>query len=251
MDSTQLDSGTSDLAAGLDELVQGHRILSMEGHDELTLGHLSWRAPNGRGFWIKRHSISMGEIMGHDDLVLVSFDGEKLEGHGNRHSEWPIHAGIFLARDDVNSIAHTHAFHATVFGSLTNSKLRAIAHAGAYFAENVPRFTDTAQLIRSAEGGAAVARALGDAWALLMRNHGVTFCGHSIRHCVVLGYFLERACRQQLALDGSGLEWEGHTEEEVTTKGAALMVDQAINMFWDHLGRKLVKYEAGQGVSFA
>ncbi len=251
MDTTQLRAGNLDLAGGLDELVLGHRILSMEGHDELTLGHLSWRAPDGRGFWIKRHSIAMGEIMGHDDLVLVSFDGEKLEGHGNRHSEWPIHAGIFLARDDVNSIAHTHAFHATTFAAVTNAKLRAISHAGAYLAENVPRFTDTAQLIRSPEAGQAVARALGDAWALLMRNHGVTFCGRSIRHCVILGYFLERACRQQLALNGSGFEWEGHTEEEVAAKRSDLLVDQAIDMFWNHLGRKLVKYEAGQGVSFA
>lgn len=248
---TQPDTGSANLAQGLDELVLGHRVLSMEGHDELTLGHLSWRAPDGRGFWMKRHSIAMCEIMGHDDLVLVSFDGEKLEGSGNRHSEWPIHAGIYLARDDINSIAHTHAFHATVFAAVTNSKLRTIAHAGAYFAENVPRFTATAQLIRSAEAGELVAEALGDAWALLMRNHGITFCGRSIRHCVILGFFLERACRQQLVLDGSGLEWEGHTEEEIATKGADLLVDQAINMFWDHLGRKLAKFEAGKGVTFA
>ncbi|MHA1109422.1 MAG: class II aldolase/adducin family protein [Alphaproteobacteria bacterium] len=246
-----MDATGDDISLILDELVMGHRILSMEGHDELTLGHLSWRSPDGRGFWMKRHSIAMCEVMGQEDLVLVDFDGKKLEGGGNRHSEWPIHAGIYLARDDVNSVAHTHAFHATVFGAVTNSKLRAIAHAGAYFAENVPRFTETAQLVRSADKGKQVAEALGDAWALLMRNHGITFCGRNIRHCVILGYFLERACRQQLALDGSGLEWEGHTDEEVATKGADLLVDQAIEMFWNHLNRKLGKFEAANGVTFA
>lgn len=251
MDSAETGPAGGNIAPMLDELVHGHRILSMEGHDELTLGHLSWRAPDGRGFWMKRHSISMGEIMGHDDLVLVDFDGKKLEGGGNRHSEWPIHAEIYRARDNVNAVAHTHAFYATTFGAATTAKLGAIAHAGAFFAGNVPRFTDTVQLIRKPEMGVQVAAALGDAWAVLMRNHGVTFCGRNIRHCVIMGYFLERACRQHLVLDASGLEWEGQTEEELGAKGEDILFDPAVEMFWNHLVRKLDKFEAGKGVSFA
>lgn len=250
MDNTETGQPGGDLAATLDELVLGHRILSMEGHDELTLGHLSWRAPDGRGFWMKRHSIAMCEVMGRDDLVLVGFDGTKLEGGGNRHSEWPIHAEIYRARDDVGAVAHTHAFHATVFGA-TGETLRAIAHAGAYFAENVPRFTETGHLVRSPEMGEAVAAALGDAWAVLMRNHGVTFCGRSIRHCVIMGFFLERACRQQLMLEASGMDWQGHPDDEVQSKGSDLLVPKAIEMFWNHLTRKLAKFEAANGVSFA
>lgn len=241
----------SDISAILDELVAGHRILSMEGHDELTLGHLSWRAPDGRGFWMKRHSIAMCEVMDQSDLVLVDFDGNKIEGSGNRHSEWPIHAEIYLARDDVNAVAHTHVFHATAFAATTNTTLRAIAHAGAYFLENVPLFTDTVQLIRQPEMGRALARSLGDAWAVLMRNHGVTFCGHSIRHCVIMGFFLERACRQQLVLEASGMEWAGQTQEELGPKGSQILGDQAIEMFWNHLNRKLGKFEASNGVTFA
>ncbi len=251
VDGAEGGQAGGNIAPILDELVLGHRILSMEGHDELTLGHLSWRASDGRGFWIKRHSIAMGEIMGHDDLVLVDFDGNKIEGGGNRHSEWPIHAEIYVARDDVNAVAHTHAFHATAFAAVTNSKLRAVAHAGAFFAENVPRFTDTVQLIRKPDMGKQVATALGDAWALLMRNHGVTFCGRNIRHCVIMGYFLERACRQQLVLDASGLEWQGQTEEELDRKGGDIQIDPAVEMFWNHLVRKLGKFEAGSGVTFA
>ncbi|MCH7631091.1 MAG: class II aldolase/adducin family protein [Proteobacteria bacterium] len=74
MDSGETGPAGGNIAAMLNELVHGHRILSMEGHDELTLGHLSWRAPDGRGFWMKRHSIAMCEIMGHDDLVLVDLN---------------------------------------------------------------------------------------------------------------------------------------------------------------------------------
>ncbi len=251
MDRAETGPAGGDISAMLDELVLGHRILSMEGHDELVLGHLSWRAPDGRGFWIKRHSIAMCEIMGHEDLVLVDFDGEKLDGGGNRHSEWPIHAEIYRARDDVGAVAHTHAFYATAFAAATKAKLAAIAHAGAFFAGNVPRFTDTVQLIRKPEMGVQVAAALGDAWAVLMRNHGVTFCGRHIRHCVIMGYFLERACRQQLVLDASGLAWESQTEEELGAKGDQILGESTIEMFWNHLVRKLGKFESGNGVTFA
>lgn len=238
--------GTTVVSA-LEALVRGHRILAMEGHDEVILGHLSWRDPEGRGFWIKRHGIAMAEVMGVEDLVLVSFDGEKLEGSGNRHSEWPIHAEIYRARQDVNAVAHTHAFHATLF-STTRDTLRAIAHAGSYFQEKVPRFTGTAHLVTTPELGRDVAAALGDAQAVFLRNHGVTFCGRSVEHCVILGYFLERACRQQLVLNASGLAWEGSTPGEVESKGPTLLTDKAIRNFWAYFSRKLDRYEAAGSV---
>ena len=41
-----------DLSAGLTELAYGCRILFMEGHADMTLGHLSLRDPAGRGLWL-------------------------------------------------------------------------------------------------------------------------------------------------------------------------------------------------------
>src|SRR5690606_39927340 len=75
----------------LDQLATACRILEMEGHGDMTLGHLSLRDPEGRGFWLKRNARGLGEIMSSDDFVLVDFDGNKLDGEGGRHSEWPIH----------------------------------------------------------------------------------------------------------------------------------------------------------------
>ena len=246
MDGPDTAQTSEALTDRLHELVLAQRILGMEGHDELTLGHVSWRDPDGRGFWLKRHGIAMAEVMGIHDLVLIGFDGEKLEGDGNRHSEWPIHSEIYLARDDVNAIGHTHAIYATMF-SATSDTLRAIAHAGAYFQENVPRYTETAHLVRSKEMGKGLAAALGDAWAVLMRNHGITFCGRSVPHAVIMGYFLERACFQQITLGASGLDWQGSTADEVTSKGPNLMTDTTIGLFWAHFRRKLAKFEKPGG----
>jgi L-ribulose-5-phosphate 4-epimerase len=246
MDGPDTAQTAGSLTERLDELVLAQRILGMEGHDEITLGHVSWRDAEGRGFWIKRHGIAMADVMGIEDLVLISFDGEKLEGDGNCHSEWPIHSEIYLARDDVQSIGHTHAMYATMF-SATDETLRAIAHAGAYFQEDVPRYTITAHLVRSKKMGQGLAAALGDAPAVFMRNHGITFVGRSVPHGVIMGYFLERACFQQITLGASGLDWAGSTAEEVKSKGPNLMTDAAVDMFWKHFCVKLAKLESAQG----
>jgi L-fuculose-phosphate aldolase len=54
-------------------------------------------------------------------------------------------------------------------------------------------------LITTKEEGAALARALGPHFAVLMANHGATFCGTSVMHATCVGIFLEKACKAQLA----------------------------------------------------
>ena len=61
------------------------------------------REAGGRGFWMKRNQIGLGEVLGPEDFVLVDWDGLQIAGSGGRHSEWPIHSEIFRARADVNA----------------------------------------------------------------------------------------------------------------------------------------------------
>ena len=82
------------LRDSLERLALASRILEMEGHGDMTLGHLSLRDPDGRGFWMKRNKVGLGEIIGAEDFVLVDMDGNKIVGSGGRHSEWPIHSRL-------------------------------------------------------------------------------------------------------------------------------------------------------------
>lgn len=61
----------SELTEQLDKLAKACRILEMEGHGDMTLGHLSMRDPLGRGFWLKRNAFGLGEIESYRDFVLV------------------------------------------------------------------------------------------------------------------------------------------------------------------------------------
>ena len=66
------------------------------------------------------------------------------------------------------------------------------------FAEGVKLYP-SAELVMTAAQGQAVAEALGDRRAVLMRNHGITVAGPSIEVATVWASELERSCRLQLA----------------------------------------------------
>ena len=180
----------------LTEAARACRILDMEGHGDMTLGHLSVREAGGRGFWMKRNQIGLGEVLGADDFVLVDWDGRHIAGSGGRHSEWPIHSEIFRARPDVNVVVHTHPFYASVFSAATEPLQPFTLDADQF--TDVPRHEADVALITLKSEGEAIAHSLGQSFAMLLGNHGVVFCGATIEQAICAGIFLEKACKAHI-----------------------------------------------------
>jgi L-fuculose-phosphate aldolase len=190
-------TGTADFDTAtrerLTEAARACRILDMEGHGDMTLGHLSVREAGGHGFWMKRNQIGLGEVLGPDDFVLVDWDGQQIAGSGGRHSEWPIHSEIFRARTDVEVVVHTHPFYASVFSAAMEPLQPYTLDADQF--TDVPRHEADVALITVKSEGEAIAHSLGQTFAMLLGNHGVVFCGGSIEQAVCSGIFLEKACK--------------------------------------------------------
>ncbi len=238
MDTANLQT---DIAQGLDDLARGYRICAANGHSEGTLGHLSWRDPQGRGLWMKCQEIGLDEVQ-PADLHLIDWDGKVLDGsNGHRHSEWPIHAAVYLAREDVHSVGHTHPMYCVLF-SATGERLVGVGHNGSYFAGTVDIFEKTLALVRTMEDADAMAAALGKGWAVLLRNHGVTFCGNSIAHCVLMGVAIEKACQEQLTMNASGYDWKGKLP--TGNPDDAVLYPRLIENIWRWHNRKLDRDEA-------
>jgi len=73
------------------------RILAAAGHGDLIWGHDSARDPGGRRVWIKSASWGLEEVR-PARVHLVGQDGHVLAGGEQRHSEYPIHTEIMMAR---------------------------------------------------------------------------------------------------------------------------------------------------------
>lgn len=241
MASTETDGAmTAALKMDLQDLAKACRILELNGHGDRIWGHVAMRDPEGRGFWLKRHAISLGEVYDENDFQLFSFAGEMLAGTGRYHSEWPIHGEIFCLRPEINYTAHCHPF----FGSIYSAISDPLHLVRGDTARPQPRYEGSSLLVVTRERGREVAQALGEAMAVFMRNHGVVFCAATVGALVKEGIDLETACHQALVVNGSGLSWSWPDAAEQAQKGTGHTKFTANDPCWEYYCRLLERAEA-------
>lgn len=176
------------VAAVVNDLVIAGRILAGEGILD-SFGHISVRHPERRdSFFI---SIARAaELVTAEDIVELGMDGEPRSPEPRRlFAERILHAAVFVERPDVSAVCHHHAPAVLPF-CVTGRPLVPVLHLGATMGATVPiwdsrdEFGDTNFLISTPEQGRSMARALGPHWTVLLRNHGATVAGRSLRECV-------------------------------------------------------------------
>lgn len=181
----------------VDNLVDGCRILANAGLAELYTGHVSARTDDGVLVPAHRHDQGYGlESVTADSIIEVSIDGEPHEEDVEPPSEFTIHSGILEARPGVASVAHAHPLYATGL-SVAGTCIEPSSLDAALLGGSVPVFDPGPKLIHTVAEGAALAEALGDGAAALIRGHGAVTVGESVAAAVTRMYVLERAARLQ------------------------------------------------------
>src|SRR5579871_2199743 len=184
-----------DKDALLADLVTANHILQDQGVVD-GYGHVSVRNPANPGhFFISRWLAP--DLVTVKDIVELDFDCVPSNGDNRRmYSERWIHAEIYRARPDVHSIVHTHAPTVVLMGTI-NEPLLPIYHMGGFIGSGLPsfdirkQFGATNMLITDAAKGKALAQALGEGPAALMRGHGGVTVGTSIMHSVGRSVYLK------------------------------------------------------------
>ncbi len=220
------------------KLIAAGAILDAADQGDLTRGHVSVRVPGDPAhFYMKPHSQGLDEIT-PENIVTCNLDGEKVAGGGRRHSEVFIHSEIYRRRPDVGSVIHVHPTHAVAL-SATGRPLLPISQPGVTFADGVPYFTGTINLIRQPEQGAAVAAALGPHRAVFLRNHGVAVAGATLEEATVLALLLEEACRIQLLAMAAGGVGEMFPPEDIARLHHDITRPEQFSINFEYLRRKV------------
>ena len=235
---TRAQIGPPDLIA---DLVTANHILYDQGVVD-GFGHVSVRNPAnpGRFFLSRARAPSMVEAA---DIMEFDLDGKPTGGPMNKpvFQELYIHAEVFRARPDVNSVVHSHSPAVVPFG-VVKTPFRPVSQTGAFLCAGVPNFDlrddfpDAPNLlVTSGPKGAALAKKLGDRPVALMRGHGDTVAGASLKEAVYLAIFTEVAARlttQAIALaQGGPVIYMGDHEGErgqpgSRSKGASEGIDR-------------------------
>jgi L-ribulose-5-phosphate 4-epimerase len=219
------------------KLSEAGRILAHQGHGDMTRGHVSVRVPaRPEHFFMKPHSVGFDEIA-DENILTIDLAGEVVAGTARRHSEVYIHSEIYKARQDVNTVIHTHPTH-TVALSATGRALRPISQGGAAFSDGLPVYSETMDLIRTPEMGQGVARALGPHRAVLLRCHGLAMTGRSLEEAVVLSVMLEEAARIQLLAEAAGIDVPDFPPEDVARLRDNLLRPEQFVVNFNYLARK-------------
>lgn len=184
------------------ELAVANRIL----YDQQVvdgLGHVSLRHPDDPSLFLLSCSRAPG-LVRPEDIVCYRLDGSSLDTQAPRpYLERFIHAEIYRARPDVRSVVHSHSPSVIPFACV-EQPLRPIFHMAGFLGEGSAHFEirdaggDTDMLIGSSYLGEALARSLGARSCVLMRGHGSTVVGASLRQVVYRAIYAEANARLQM-----------------------------------------------------
>ena len=174
-----------------------------------------------------------------DDLIEFTLEGEPIDQNGRPvYRERALHGAVYMARPDVNSVTHHHARAVIPFG-LTGRKLRPAFHMASVIGHEVPiwdsqaEFGDTNMLVETLDQGRSMAAAMGGERCVLLRGHGATCCGASLREAVFVSVYLKE--NAELVLGTLPLGEPAYLSPgEIDQARAMLLADFAQNRAWDY-----------------
>jgi ribulose-5-phosphate 4-epimerase/fuculose-1-phosphate aldolase len=186
----------------VNDLVLANHILYNEGIVD-GFGHVSVRHDKRADRFLISRSIAPATVTA-EDIMECDYEGEPQDARARKtYLERYIHSEIYKARPDVMAVVHSHSPCIIPFG-VTPGKLRPICHMSGFLGVGVPNFEirdfageNSDMLIRSQALGTDLARTLGSAHFVLMRGHGSTAVGPSLKLAVARAIWAESNAKLQ------------------------------------------------------
>ena len=192
--------------AQIADIVTASHILANEGILD-SFGHISARsAKNPEHFFIPRAMAPA--LITRADIVQVGLDCKPVTPNAPRlNGERYIHCQIYKARSDVQSVIHTHDLAVIPFGVAGVPLKPVVAQAG-FLPPETPLFEirdanasekKRGMLVLNSHLGDALAEKLGANPVVLMRGHGDTVVGRSVRAATIRAIYTHINAQAQSA----------------------------------------------------
>jgi L-fuculose-phosphate aldolase len=178
------------LSAFREEVVDVLRRLQAADLVTGTSGNVSARDPATGLVAVSPTSIPY-DRMRAEDVSVVDPEGELLEG-APPSIELPMHIAIQSGRPEAAAVVHTHSPYATALGMVLDEIPVVLAEQAAAVGGAIP-VVPYAPTGERAMGEAVLGA--GDAWAVLVRNHGPVCLGRSLPEALRCALAVEEAAR--------------------------------------------------------
>ncbi len=187
----------------IDDLVTANHILFDQGVVD-GFGHISFRHDKRPDRFLLARNMAPGLVQ-RDDILEFALDGDAVNANGRRvYLERFIHGEVYRKRPDVMSVVHSHSHNIVTLSVVRDAPLRALFHMSGFIGPAAPVFEireaggdATDLLISNSMLGAALAEHFANTDIVLMRGHGSTVVGSSIRQAVYRAVYAEMNARYQ------------------------------------------------------
>jgi len=178
--------------ARIQDVITASHILTNEGILDSS-GHISARSVKNPDHFFMPRAMPPA-LVSRADIVEVGLDCKPVTPNAPRlNGERYIHCEVYKARSDVQSVIHTHDLAVIPLGLAATSLKPVVVQAG-FLPRETPLFEvrdanrnqpRRGMLVINADLGAALAKTLGANPVVLMRGHGDTVVGRSVREATV------------------------------------------------------------------
>jgi len=224
------------------DLAACYRIIAMFGWDDLVFTHISARLPGPEHhFLINPYGLLFEEITA-SSLVKVDLRGAKIgdSPHMVNPAGFIIHSAVHEARADARCVLHTHtragvAVSAQAGGLLPLSQTSLFPYASL-------AYHDYEGVALNEDERPRLVADLGNANAMILRNHGLLTIGGTVADAFLMMYMLETACQIQLLAQSTGgklVEVPGAIVDGIQAQADQVTKGQMGNLVWPGLLRKL------------
>src|SRR5262245_13874972 len=189
------------------DLAACYRAAALHGMTDMIYTHISARVPGSDDhFLINAYGMLFDEITA-SSLVKVTLGGEIVEdetGLGINQAGYVIHSAVHGARHDVGCVMHSHAVAGLAVAAQKHGLLPLTQHAMRF--TGCLSYHDYEGVALELDERERLIRDLGKNNAMILRNHGLLTCGARVRDAFELMYYLDFACRAQVAAMAGGAD---------------------------------------------
>ncbi|MBQ8507570.1 MAG: class II aldolase/adducin family protein [Clostridia bacterium] len=167
-----------------------------------TWGNISVRLNDGN-ILITPSRIAYHEMQ-PEDLVVLAPDGTVVKGFRLSTSERELHRGILNARPDVHAVIHTHSTYAMACCAMEGGIPAFSEEMAQLLGGAIPLSKAFVPSEQHVNLGKMAVESIGNANALLLRNHGPVCLGRSLEEAKACAQIVEKSAKIYMHIRAAG-----------------------------------------------
>ena len=183
------------------DLAIAYRLFHWLGITDLIHTHISIAVPGEQQHFLQLPYGHLFHEARASNMVKCDVKGNIISdptGLGISVGGFCIHSAIHVANARAACVMHAHTEASIAVASYREGLLPLTQHALRFYGK--VGYLDYCGAFNSDEKRSALPLALADGDVLMLRNHGPLVIGKNVRECFSRMYYLERACRMQVAM---------------------------------------------------